>query len=179
MLVLAFSATASANPYRSRELLAQGLAASDATVALARFEEAIDEDVDALAAYEAAIPLWIEAGQLTRMRDRLERVTSRHPRFAAAWYALGYVYRQEGRAKVAVLAYRTYVSLRPSNPAVYFGLGMAYQASGELDHAERSFLRYVRMETDPARAEFVAQVEAQLLAIAARRLCARIGLCST
>jgi tetratricopeptide (TPR) repeat protein len=116
-VLLAVVASADANPYRARELVAEGRGETDVEAALEHFEEAIDQDVDTLEAYEAAIPLWIQTGRLTQMRKRLERVTARHPRFAPAWYALGYVYRQEGRHKVAVMAYRSYASLRPGEPA--------------------------------------------------------------
>lgn len=169
-MLIALAATAGANPYRARELVAEGHAEKDVEVALALFERAMDEHIDALDAYEAAIPLWIETGRLAEMRRRLERITLRHPRFAPAWYALGYAYRQAGRAELAVLAYRSYVSLRPGEASAYFGLAMAYKSSGEPDRAERAFRRYLRMETDSARAAYVEQAQAELLAIAVRRL---------
>jgi Flp pilus assembly protein TadD len=174
VVLMALAEAASANPYRARELIAEGQAETDDELALARFEQAIDEDIDALEAYEAAIPLWIQAGQLPAMRRRLERVTLRHPRFAPAWYALGYAYRQAGRPELAVLAYRSYVSLRPGDAAPYFGLAMAYKSSGELARAERTFLRYLRMEKDPARAAFVDQARAQVFVIALRRIGGRL-----
>lgn len=174
LVIMVLAEAATANPYRARELIAEGRAETDDELALARFEQAIDEDVDALAAYEAAIPLWIRTGQLTAMRRRLERVTLRHPRFAPAWYALGYAYRQAGRPELAVLAYRSYVSLRPSEAAPYFGLAMAYKSSGEPARAERTFLRYLRMERDPAQAAFVDQARAQVFVIALRRLGQRL-----
>ncbi|HUH02621.1 MAG TPA: tetratricopeptide repeat protein [Kofleriaceae bacterium] len=170
VVVMALAEIAGANPYRARELVAEGRAESDDGRALAHFEQAIDQDVDALEAYEAAIPLWIRTGQLAAMRRRLERVTLRHPRFAPAWYALGYAYRQAGRPELAVLAYRSYVSLRPGEAAPYFGLAMAYKSIGRPTRAERTFLRYLRLERDPAQAAFVDQARAEVLVLALRRL---------
>lgn len=177
LVVLAsLGAPAHANPARARHLLDQARAlldAGDDARALAKLEEAIAQNVDLLPAYAEAIPLWVSAGQLGVLRRRLERVTARHPEFAQAWYALGYAYRKAGRADLAVLAYQSYVSLRPGEAAPLFGLAMAYKAVGDSDRAEDAFRRYVARERDSMRAEFVDQARRELWQLMWRRYLAR------
>lgn len=130
--------------------------------ALARLDEALDEDVDNMRAYELAIPLWIDAGRIAEMRHRLERATARHPNFATGWYALAYAYRGTHRPDLAVLAYQVYITLRPGEAAPYFGLALAQKDAGEHAKAEAAFRYYLSREKDPARASFVDDAKSEL-----------------
>ncbi len=121
-------------------------------------------------AYELAIPLWIDAGQIAEMRHRLERVTARHPNYARGWYALAYAYRGTRRPDLAVLAYQVYVLLRPGEAAPYFGLALAHEASGDPEAAEAALRHYLASETDPSRAPYIDDAKAELTRLLCKRL---------
>ena len=87
----------------------------------------------------------------------LEKATLREPRYAAGWYALGYVYRRTGRVAAAVLAYEAYVALRPGDAAGRFGLAVARELDDQLDAAVADYRRYLASEADPARSSYRAQ----------------------
>jgi tetratricopeptide (TPR) repeat protein len=140
--------------------------AGDKDGALARYVKAIDADADMLGAYEKAIPLWLEVKRWDQGERYLERVTARHPDFAAAWYALGYIYRQERRWDAAIAAYQESTALQAGDAAPWFGLAASYEGDGRAADAVRAYRRYRALERDPARAAFRADARtaiAQLL----------------
>ncbi len=160
--------TAAAAPARADEvtaLIAEGDAlagAGEPAAALARYEKALARDPDRLAAYDRATPLWIAAQAWDVATTWLEKATLRQPRYAAGWYALGYVYRRTGRAGAAVGAYQEYVVLRPDDAAGVLGLAIAHELAGEADDAARAYRRYLARERDPARAAYRAQAREAL-----------------
>ncbi len=162
------SGDATANRARARELhrTAQQFVQVEPSQALALLEEAIATDPDYLPAYEAAVPLWIAAGKITAMVSYMERATARHDDFAAGWYALGYAYRNQGRHKIAVYAYRSYLSLRPTDPSPWFGYAMSLKETGQRADARGALLRYLALERDPAMNAFVDQARRELEALA-------------
>jgi len=125
-------------------------------------------------AYELAIPLWIDTGEIAEMRHRLERATARHPNFARGWYALAYAYRGTHRPDLAILAYQVYITLRPDEAAPYFGLALAHEAAGENGKAEAALRYYLARETDPARASFVDDARAELGILLCKRALAAL-----
>ncbi|HTM22408.1 MAG TPA: tetratricopeptide repeat protein, partial [Kofleriaceae bacterium] len=130
--------------------------------AAAVLELAIDADEDYLPAYVALIPLWIDSGQLDVLERQLERATARHPDFAAGWYGLAFAYRSQGRHAIAVLAYRTYIALRPADPAPWYGYAMSLLRTDDRERAREALRRYLQLEHDPAMAGFVDQARHQL-----------------
>ncbi len=139
-------------------------------VALARIDEAVLEAPDLLELYTVGAPLWLRAGRLPELIAHLERATLRHPDYAFGWYTLGYAYRRVGRYEHAVLAYESYVQLRPREAEGYFGLAMAARAAGDQRIARRALRRYLGLENDPARAEYVTAARQALLALGATPL---------
>jgi cytochrome c-type biogenesis protein CcmH/NrfG len=147
---------------RALHLDAVPLITGEPARALALLEQSIAADADYLPAHDAAIPLWIGAGQIARMVVHLERATARHPGYAAGWYALGFAYRQQGRDAIAVLAYQSYLALRPGDAAAWFGYAMALDAVGRPEPARAALSRYLDLERDPANAAFVIEARRRL-----------------
>jgi tetratricopeptide (TPR) repeat protein len=182
---------ASAGPARAdrasaRALVEEGqrfVAAGAADAGLHRFEQAMAEDPDYLPAYDAAIALWLNGGQLDALIDRLAQVTLRHPRYAAGWYALAVAYRRSERHALAVLCYQTYLDLRPGDPDPYFGAAMSHLALGDRASAAAELERYLALERRAERAEFterarleLARLRDQEAAAAPVDLMSRVGL---
>jgi tetratricopeptide (TPR) repeat protein len=142
------------------ELVVEGdvrAAAGDVSGALARYQKALAQDPDRLDVYDKAVPLWIAAEDWTDATTWLEKATLREPRYAAGWYALGYVYRRTGRIAAAVGAYQEYVALRPQDAAGRFGLAVAAEIAGDRAAALASYRRYLAMEHDASRSGYRAE----------------------
>lgn len=162
---LALPGAARADRAVARALVEEGqrLAVAGRTAtALERLVSAIDEDPDYLPAYEAAVPLWLRAGQLEPVIRHLARVTLRHPRYGFAWYTLAFAYRRTGRHDLAVLCYREYLEVRPDEADPYFGMGMSLVALGRREEAAAAFARYLDIERRPDQREFVARARSEL-----------------
>jgi len=141
----------------ARALMEEGdlhATAGDRDGALERYRKAIDADPDLLAAYDKAIPLWLDGKRWTEAARYLERATVRNPGFAHAWYALGYVYREERRFDAAIGAYQESTALQAGEAAPWFGLAAAYEGARRVPDAVHAYRTYRRLERDPARAAF-------------------------
>lgn len=166
--VLVAMLVAVATPARAddaRELVDEGdalAAAGDAKAALAEYQKALALDPDRRAVYDKAIPLWIAGEDWPDATTWLEKATLRDPRYAQAWYALAYVYRRTARVAAAVGAYEEYVMLRPDDAAGRLGLAIADEMADDRDGALAAYRRYLRLETDPARATYRAQARAAI-----------------
>ncbi|HWM89121.1 MAG TPA: tetratricopeptide repeat protein [Kofleriaceae bacterium] len=130
--------------------------------ALERMVRAIDEDPDYLPAYEAAVGLWLRAGEFEPVIRHLARVTLRHPRYGFGWYTLGFAYRRTGRHELAVLCYREYLELRPDEADPYFGLAMSLVELDRKEEAATALERYLVVERRPEQREFVARAKREL-----------------
>jgi tetratricopeptide (TPR) repeat protein len=128
--------------------------AGDKDGALDRYRHALDADPDMIAVYDKAIPLWIAGGRWAEAATYLERATLRHPGFAHAWYALGYIYRQERRFEAAIAAYQESTALQAGDSEPWFGLAASYEAAGRGPDAIVAYRTYRRLERDPARASY-------------------------
>jgi tetratricopeptide (TPR) repeat protein len=164
---------------RARALVEQGderAAAGELDAAVALYQRALAADADYLPAYEAAAPLWFSRGEHERAARELERATLRHPRFAFGWYALAYAYRRLDRPALAITAYESFLALRPRDAAGHYGLAVASLQAGRAETARRAFERYLELETDPARASFVARARRELAALESPGVCAAAAL---
>jgi tetratricopeptide (TPR) repeat protein len=159
IVIVGLTANARADRANARALVEDGdlhASAGDKDGALDRYVKAIDADPDMLDAYEKAIPLWLEVKRWDEGAKYLERATARHPDFAAAWYALGYVYRQQRRWDAAIAAYQESTALQAGDAAPWFGLAASYEGAGKRADAVRAYRTYRELERDPARASFRA-----------------------
>jgi len=164
-LSLAAPGAARADRAVARSLVEEGTRLSSAgrtTRALERLVRAIDEDPDYLPAYEAAVPIWLHAGQFEPVIHHLARVTLRHPRYPFGWYTLAFAYRRTGKHELAVLCYREYLELRPDEADPYYGLAMSLVALDRKDEAAAALERYLAVETRPGQREFVARARREL-----------------
>ncbi len=165
----AFSPPALADSREAVSLVRRGHVAANAgdnKLARKMFTDAIASDPDYLPAYDAAVPLWLEAGELGELAKYLEIATTRHRSYAFGWYTLGYVYRVRGRPELSVIAYETYLQLRPTDPDPRFGLALALIDQGADARAVLELQRYLRRERRPERGDYVAR---------ARELVIRLG----
>ncbi len=164
-MVVCVSGAARADRPNARALVEDGdlhASAGDKDGALDRYVKAIDADPDMLEAYTKAIPLWLEVKRWDEGAKYLERATARHPDFAAGWYALGYVYRQQHRWDAAIAAYQESTALQAGDAAPWFGLAASYDGAGRGADAVRAYRRYRGLERDPARAQFRADARAAI-----------------
>ena len=164
-MIVCASAEARADRATARALVEEGelhAQAGDKDGALARYVQAIADDPDLLAAYDDAIPLWLEGKRWTDAAAYLEKATARHPDFAHGWYALGFVYRQQQRWDRAVAAYEESTGLQPSDAAPWYGLAASYDGAGRAADAVRAYRIYRVRERDPAAARFRADARAAI-----------------
>ena len=164
-LIVCVAGSARADRATARATVEEGelhAKAGDKDGALARFEKAMSDDPDLLAAYDAAIPLWLEGKRWTEAATFLERATARHADYAAGWYALGFVYRQEQRWDRAVAAYEESTGLQPGDAAPWYGLAASYEGAGRAGDAVRAYRAYRVRERDPAKAQFRADARAAI-----------------
>jgi tetratricopeptide (TPR) repeat protein len=165
VVLLLMCAIARADGATARALVEDGdlrASAGDIDGALGRYVKAIDADPDMLDAYDKAIPLWLDVKRWDEAAKYLERATSRHPEFAHAWYALGYVYRQTHRWDAAIAAYEESAALQAGDAAPWFGLAASYESAGRAADAVRAYRTYRALERDPARASFRADARAAI-----------------
>ncbi|MCB9561711.1 MAG: tetratricopeptide repeat protein [Kofleriaceae bacterium] len=147
------------------ELIAEGdarAAAGDRRGALDAYEDALRRDADRRVVYDRATPLWIAEGAWADGVAWLEKATLRQPRYAAGWYALGYLYRRTGQIAAAVGAYQEFLALRPGDPSGTFGLAIALELADRPTDAARAYRRYLAVERDPARDPYRAQARAAI-----------------
>jgi predicted Zn-dependent protease len=164
-LVLLVALTATARADDVSEKVDEGdtrATAGDTSGAIADYQQALALDPDRLAIYDKAIPLWIASEDWTDARAWLEKATLRQPRYAAGWYALGYVYRRTGHVAAAVGAYQEYTALRPDDAAGWFGLGVADELADDREPAATAYRRYLSLETDTARASYREKARAAI-----------------
>lgn len=133
--------------------------------ALDRYEKAIAADPDYVLAYEAAAPHWLRKGATADVIRHFERLTLRKPEYAFGWYTLAYAYRLTGRLDHAVLAYQSCIHLRPKEADPYFGLAMVHKRAGRNAEAIAAFRTYIKLERDPAKAEYVAQAKQEIIGL--------------
>jgi tetratricopeptide (TPR) repeat protein len=163
--IVCAAARAHADRAHARALVDEGTLraqAGDRDGALARYEKAMDDDPDLLDAYDAAIPLWLDGKRWTEATTYLERATVRHGDYAAGWYALGFVYRQQQRWDRAVAAYEESTGLQPGDAAPWYGLAASYEGAARRGDAVRAYRAYRARERDPARAKFRADARAAI-----------------
>lgn len=142
-------ATARALAREGRELAERG----HIELALERYEEAITSDPSYLPSYELALPIWFRLGELVAAQTRLEALTLACDDCVFAWYALGAIYRKQGRFDLAILAYEAYLAKRPKDADAHFGMAMAMVAAGD-ERRVAALRRYLELEDRPQRRAF-------------------------
>jgi tetratricopeptide (TPR) repeat protein len=164
-LLVGAAAPARADRPTARALMEEGdlhATAGDKDGALDRYRKAIDADPDLLAVYDKAIPLWFDSRRWTEAAAYLERATARHPSFAHAWYALGFVYRESRRWDAAIAAYQESVALEAGDAEPWWGLAASYEGAGRAADAVRGYRTYRALEHDAARLRFRAEARAAI-----------------
>ena len=165
MLFVLLPTSALADRAKARALTSEGRIQEEQGLrkqALTLYESAIGSDPDYHASYQLAIPLWMRFGELTRAQASLEKLTLRCKDCSFAWYALGALYRKNGRFDLAVLAYEVYLARRPQDPDAHFGFAMALGAQGD-PKAPLVLRRYLKLEGRPEREAFRQQAQRLLI----------------
>ncbi len=157
-MALGQQSIAHADRSEARALLEAGVHATRANrnqLALEKFVAAINRDPDYIAAYDAAVPLWLAAGDIEALTGHLERATTRQRDYAFGWYTLGYAYRRTGRFELSVIAYEVYIALRPHDPDPRFGLALSLIELNTRRRAVLELQRYLKLEKRPERRPYV------------------------
>jgi tetratricopeptide (TPR) repeat protein len=157
--LVALAAPAAADAI-ARRLVEEGdalAARGERGAALAKYEAALDADPDTVAAYDRAMPIWLEVESIETAARYLERGAVRHPEWPQLWYSLAYIYRRQHKVEDALAAYGEYILLRPTDPAPYYGLAVLHEEAGAPASAVTAYRRYRVLEHDPTRADFRRQ----------------------
>ncbi len=97
----------------------------------------------------------LSAKHFAEASEKFEAAVAADPKFASAWYSLGFARRHLGQCPAAIAAYRRYAALAPDEPEPYFGLGLCLRDTGDRPGAIEALKRYVAMEKRPASDQWV------------------------
>lgn len=164
-IVLLIGSPTSADRASARKLVEDARAmqaGGDDSAALSLCERAIVQDPDYRPAHELATPMWLQRREYGVLIRHFERLTLRDPGYAHGWYTLAYAYRLAGRTSSAIAVYELYIEMRPGRAEPHFGLALSYKKAGRPGDARRAFARYVALERDPGRREFVERATREL-----------------
>jgi tetratricopeptide (TPR) repeat protein len=99
--------------------------------------------------------------------EKFEAAVAADPKHAAAWYALAAARRRSGRCDRAVVAYRRYAELAPTEPEPYYGLGLCLRDTGERAPAIEALKHYVAVEKRPTSQRWVEHAQSVIAELSA------------
>jgi tetratricopeptide (TPR) repeat protein len=99
--------------------------------------------------------------------EKFEAAVAADPKHAAAWYALAAARRRSGRCDRAVVAYRRYAELAPTEPEPYYGLGLCLRETGERAPAVEALKHYVAVEKRPTSQRWVEHAQSVIAELSA------------
>jgi tetratricopeptide (TPR) repeat protein len=92
-----------------------------------------------------------QAGRLSQAQVKYRQILELAPKNPDALHLLGLIAHQTGRLEVAVDLISTAVNIKPS-ASMYYNLGVAYQAQGNMDAAVASYRNALSLQPDYAEA---------------------------
>ena len=99
--------------------------------------------------------------------ERFEAVVAADPKNATAWYQLAAARRKSGRCDRAVMAYRRYAELAPTEPEPYYGLGLCLRETGDGAAAIQALKHYVTVEKRPSSQKWIEHAQAVIAELTA------------
>jgi tetratricopeptide (TPR) repeat protein len=99
--------------------------------------------------------------------DKFEAAVTADPKHAAAWYALAAARRRSARCDRAVVAYRRYAELAPTEPEPYYGLGLCLRDTGDRPAAIEALKHYVAVEKRPTSQRWVEHAQSVIAELSA------------
>ncbi len=100
----------------------------------------------------------LKAGRFLTARRGAEKYLTIKPKDARAYYLLGEIYRQRGKnddTKKAKNYYKKAISMNPSYPDPYKGIGLIYYKEGEKTLAKRSFESWLSLSPQASDKAFI------------------------
>jgi tetratricopeptide (TPR) repeat protein len=98
--------------------------------------------------------------------EKYEAAVAADPKHAAAWYGLAVARRRSGRCDRAIVAYRRYSELSPTEPDPYYGLGLCLMETGARPAALEALKRYVSMDKRESSQRWVEHANSLIAEIA-------------
>jgi len=96
--------------------------------------------------------LWVE--NYEKALPYFEEATKKNPRYAQAYFAVGYCYGRLGRYTEAIESYKQAIRIQPDYAEAHCNLGLAYAILGRYNEAIESFKQAIRIQPDDAGAHF-------------------------
>jgi len=83
-----------------------------------------------------------------------ERAAKKDPRYADAYFKIGYCNGELGRYTEAIEAFKQAIRLKPDDAKAHFGLGMSYLILGRYTEAIEAYKQVIRIKPDLAEAHY-------------------------
>jgi tetratricopeptide (TPR) repeat protein len=109
----------------------------------------------------------LAASRFAEAANEMEVAVRFEPRFAFGWYVLASASRRASQCDRAIIAYRRYAELRPSESDPHFGIGLCLKQIGDRAGAIAELKRYIAADARPASREFVETARKTLAALEA------------
>lgn len=160
--LLALGPAGSAHAETTEDAARAAEAAGDLEGAIDAWQRAIEASPGTASAYEALGKLQLEAGRAPEAVRTFERMVEALPEHPRARTHLGFALRKAGRHREAAEAYRAQTEATPEAPDPWFGLGESFRQLGDKSGALRAYRRYVKLESRPSEAEWVARANEEI-----------------
>lgn len=99
--------------------------------------------------------------------EKFEAVVAADPKNATAWYQLAAARRKSARCDRAVVAYRHYAELAPTEPEPYYGLGLCLRDTGDGPGALQALKHYVTIEKRPSSQKWLEHAQSVIAELSA------------
>jgi len=100
--------------------------------------------------FAGLIYLWVE--DYEKALPYFEKAARQKPRYAEAYFQIGYCNSELGRYRDAIAAYREAIRIEPDFAEAHLNLGVAYAKVGRYEEAIDAYKKAIRIKPDYARA---------------------------
>jgi tetratricopeptide (TPR) repeat protein len=109
----------------------------------------------------------VAAKRYAEAADKFEAAVAADAKHAAAWYALAAARRRSARCDRAIVAYRRYEELAPTEPEPYYGLGLCLRDTNDRAAAIEALKHYVAVEKRPTSQRWVEHAQSVIVELSA------------
>jgi tetratricopeptide (TPR) repeat protein len=96
--------------------------------------------------------LWVE--DYKKALPYFEEAIKKNPRYAEAYFQIGYCNYQRGRYTEAVEAFKQAIRIKPDDAKAHYNLGRAYSELGRYNEAIEAYKAAIRIKPDDAEAHY-------------------------
>jgi tetratricopeptide (TPR) repeat protein len=142
-------------------------ATGDVARALAAWQRAAELAPEDARAQLSVGRLQLRAGRPAEAVQTLAAVVEKHPETPGAHYWYAFSLRKSGRLPAAADAYRRALDAAPEDPDPRFGLAETLKQMGDGAGALEAYKAYVRLESRPSEAKWVARANDEIVRLSA------------